>query len=127
MGPDGLEVHSEAATRNALMGDAKETQGLCSGTESTSRNSIKSYDRATRMENQGEKRTVAAVRSSGFAKGIKAEKDHSQSSSAASAVEAQQVTIPSPNTPPRQNWRGSLARRSAIHSAHLIVSTAILL
>lgn len=52
MGPDGLEVHSEAATKNALMGDAKETQGLCRGTELTRRNSGKSYDRATRMGNR---------------------------------------------------------------------------
>ena len=73
MGPDGLEVHSEAATRNASMGDARETQGLCRGTESTRRNSSKSYDTATRMEKQGEERIVAAVRSSGFAEGVKAE------------------------------------------------------
>lgn len=45
---------------------------------------------------------MAAVRSSGFAEGVKAEKDHSQSSSAASAVRAQQATIPSPDTTPRR-------------------------
>lgn len=128
MGPDGLKAHSEAATRNALMGDAKETQGLCKGTESTRRNSSNSYNRATRMEKQGEKRLVAAGRPSGSAEGVKAEKNHSQSFLAASTVGAQQATSPSPQHPAQApNWSGHVARRSPIHSAHLIDSTAILL